>query len=55
MGAEERKQQASDQVDRLYQDVYRHLDDVLAQVDRSLSEKLTDIRMTRQQLDQSMR
>ena len=29
-------------------------DEVLAQLDRSISEKLTDIRMTRQQIDQSI-
>ena len=39
---------------RLYSDVYHHIDDVLAQLDRSISEKLTDIRLTRQQIDQSM-
>ncbi|MEG2357261.1 MAG: hypothetical protein RSC40_09925, partial [Clostridia bacterium] len=54
MEAEELKQTVQEEVDKLYSDVYRHIDEVLVQLDRSISEKLTDIRMTRQQIDQSM-
>ena len=43
-----------EEIEKLYNDLYRHIDEVLAQLDRSISEKLTDIRMTRQQIDQSM-
>ena len=40
--------------EKLYTDVYQHIDELLMQLDRNISEKLTDIRMTRQQIDQSM-
>ncbi len=52
--AETLKQNTQQEVERLYSEVYHHIDDVLAQLDRSISEKLTDIRLTRQQIDQSM-
>ena len=52
--AENLQQPTQEEVGRLYSDVYHHIDDVLAQLDRSISEKLTDIRLTRQQIDQSM-
>ena len=52
--AENLQQTTQEEVGRLYSDVYHHIDDVLAQLDRSISEKLTDIRLTRQQIDQSM-
>ena len=54
MEAEELRQSTQQEIEKLYGDVYHHIDDVLAQRDRSISEKLTDIRMTRQQIDQSM-
>jgi vacuolar-type H+-ATPase subunit H len=54
MEVDEIRQNTQDEVGKLYRDVYAHIDDVLAQLDRSISEKLTDIRMTRQQIDQSM-
>lgn len=53
-GGEELRQNTHEEIEKLYNDVYRHIDEVLAQLDRSISEKLTDIRMTRQQIDQSM-
>lgn len=55
MEAEELKQSTKEEIERLYHDVYQHIDEVLAQLDRTISEKLTDIRMTRQQIDQSIR
>ena len=55
MEAEELRQSTKEEVERLYGDVYHHIDEVLAQLDRTISEKLMDIRVTRQQLDQSMR
>lgn len=54
MEAEELKQATQDQIDQLYSDVHAHIDEVLAQLDRSVSEKLTAIRMTRQQFTQNM-
>ena len=54
MEAEELRQSTQQEIEKLYGDVYHHSDEVLAQLDRSISEKLTDIRMTRQQIDQSM-
>ncbi len=54
MEAEELKQSTQEQIDRLYSDVHAHIDEVLAQLDRSVSEKLTAIRMTRQQFTQNM-
>ena len=54
MEAEEIRQGTQEEIAKLYQDVYAHLDDVLAQLDRSISEKLTDIRVTRQQIGQSI-
>ena len=52
--AEEIRQETQAEAEKLYHDVYKHIDDVLVQLDRSISEKLTDIRMTRQQIDQSI-
>lgn len=54
MEAENLQQATQEEVGRLYSDVYSHIDDVLAQLDRTISEKLTDIRLIRQQIDQSM-
>ena len=54
MEVEETRQSMQEEIDKLYHDVYKHIDDVLAQLDRSISEKLTDIRATRQQIDQSL-
>ena len=54
MEAEELRRQTQEEIEKLYTDVYQHIDEVLVQLDRSISEKLTDIRMTRQQIDQSM-
>ena len=54
MEAEELRQTTHEEIEKLYTDVYQHIDEVLVQLDRSLSEKLTDIRLTRQQIDQSM-
>ena len=51
MEAEELKQSTKEEIERLYHDVYQHIDEVLAQLDRTISEKLTDIRMTRQQAE----
>ena len=48
------RQSTQEEIEKLYHDVYQHIDEVLVQLDRSISEKLTDIRMTRQQIDQSM-
>ena len=54
MEADNLQQATQEEVGRLYSDVYSHIDDVLAQLDRTISEKLTDIRLIRQQIDQSM-
>ena len=43
MEAEELKQSTKEEIERLYHDVYQHIDEVLAQLDRTISEKLTDI------------
>ncbi len=53
--AENLKQVTDQNVAQLYTDVYAHIDSVLAQLERSISEKLTDIRQTRQQIDESMK
>ena len=54
MEVEDIRQSTQEEIEHLYHDVYKHIDDVLVQLDRSISEKLTDIRMTRQQIDQSI-
>ena len=52
--AESREVVDEEAVAKLYADVYQHIDEMLVQLDRNFSEKLTDIRMTRQQIDQSI-
>lgn len=54
MAAEDLRQSTEEAVAKLYSDVYQHIDEMLVQLDRNFSEKLTDIRMTRQQIDQSI-
>ena len=41
------------QVDGVYRDVLKHIDETLALLDLTISEKLTDIRVIRQQIDES--
>lgn len=52
--AENLQQSTQQEVAQIYTEVYAHIDGVLAQLERSISEKLTDIRQTRQQIDESM-
>lgn len=50
--AEDLRQSTQEEIERLYTDVYGHVDEVLIAVDRALSDKLTEIRMMRQQMNQ---
>lgn len=51
--AEALKQSTDQKVEEIYSKLYEHVDGVLAQLEQSISEKLTDIKLTRQQVDEN--
>lgn len=51
--AEALQQSADQKVEEVYSQLYEHVDGVLAQLEQTISEKLTDIKLTRQQVDEN--
>lgn len=52
MEAQETLQNATTRIDGMYSDFYQNIDDMLIYLDNMLSEKLSEVRATRQQVEQ---